>query len=205
MLGSYNRQLLLCVRVYVCLCVCAPVRSKLLSTAGSNGSMRCATRVNTLSLPPCAFRSSLPPCYIYFMYLCITESRFSWTVVAVPVEASRRRRKLTTSDAGDDDDDDDDDNDDDGDGDDDEEEIEESEWEGKFYEADEACEGLGDGYVFAAPRTAYENQQLVLAMQVRSCRSGKYAFRRGRLCGLRCEGGGGVLLFCEYYFILFFL
>lgn len=97
----------------------------------------------------------------------------------------KRRRRLTTSDAEDEDDDEDEEGDEgdaDDDGEDEEEEEEEgddddegsetdsvvfSDYSGEFFEADEACDALGEGYVFGAPRTAYENAVLRLAMQAR--------------------------------------
>lgn len=54
---------------------------------------------------------------------------------------------------------------DDGDGDDDGE-VEFSDFSGTFQEAEEACES--EGYMFGAPRSAYENAWLRLVMLVRS-------------------------------------
>lgn len=115
------------------------------------------------------------------------DRRFDWVVVPVDSgggstsssrrrrHARRRRRRLYTTGGGDGyyegdneydgggygyDDGYDDEGDDDEDG-----EVEFSEFGGEFSEADEACESVG--YVFGAPRSAYENAILRIQMEVR--------------------------------------
>lgn len=82
-----------------------------------------------------------------------------------------RRRRLSTTSGGysegggedseydEGDDEGNDEGDDEGDG-----EVEFSEFSGEFLEADEACESVG--FVFGAPRTAYENAILRIRMEV---------------------------------------
>lgn len=41
------------------------------------------------------------------------------------------------------------------------------EYSGEFAGAEDACSSLGDGWVFSAPRTAFENMALRRAMSVR--------------------------------------
>lgn len=57
----------------------------------------------------------------------------------------RRRRRLETTDS---------------------EAVEFSDFSGEFADAEEACES--EGYVFGAPRTAYENALVRLKMEVRA-------------------------------------
>lgn len=83
--------------------------------------------------------------------------------------ARRRRRRLATSyyaDGGDyDEGDGESDDGDDGDG-----EVEFSDFSGEFADAEEACESVG--YVFGAPRSAYENAILRIQMDVSQEQSG---------------------------------
>lgn len=54
-----------------------------------------------------------------------------------------------------------------GDGDEERVDLDYSNYIGRFEDADGACGSLGSKYTFGAPRTAYENQQLLMAMDVR--------------------------------------
>lgn len=72
----------------------------------------------------------------------------------------------TTSTADDDSDDDSDDSEDDSDDSDDSSDDDDFEFSGEFSEAEEACDSLGSDWVFAAPRTAYENWALRRRMRV---------------------------------------
>lgn len=108
------------------------------------------------------------------------DRRFDWVVVAVAsgggsASSSRRRkarrrirrRKLYTSggDGGYGEEDGDDEGDDGGDDESDEDgEVELSDFSGEFSDAEEACESVG--YVFGAPRSAYENAILSIRMEV---------------------------------------
>ena len=107
------------------------------------------------------------------------DRRFDWVVVAVASGGGsasssqrrkarrRRRRKLYTSggDGGYGEEDGDDEGDDGGDDESDEDgEVEFSDFSGEFSDAEEACESVG--YVFGAPRSAYENAILSIRMEV---------------------------------------
>lgn len=105
--------------------------------------------------------------FVYFLLPSDLDSRYSWDVIPI-YNSSAYNSSAVDSEVSVDDDNTDDDEDDDGDDDGDGDDASEYQYNGTFIGASDACNSIGSGWVFGAPRTAYENLAVREAMKVRT-------------------------------------